>query len=207
MKSKTALVAQKLVNLYRSAFAIDGGWRAVNAVFLAEADDAVIAEIGKLSTGKLLSQHIFNLRSGATAPDSIEPELLPYNGMMQPHGAADYDGPEFAALRNALENFQPTAENIAAIKKLPIVVEFGDRWAAGVRSILHDDSLIAIWRGVLQTDSALRLWSRAAEILASTPSDLLRAEIQADMPEYETYLPMFGKDGIEALSRLRQLVL
>ena len=207
MKSKTAIIAQKLVNLYRSAFAIDGGWRAVNAVFLAEADDAVIEEISKLPTGKSLTQHIFNLRGKKTAADSIEPELLPYSGMMHPHNAADYDEREFDALRGALQNFQPNPESIAEIKKLPIVSGFGDRWAAGVRSILHDDSLIAIWRSVLQTDSALRLWARAAEILGSTPSDLLRAEVQADMPEYETYLPMFGKDGLEALSRLRQLVL
>jgi hypothetical protein len=60
---------------------------------------------------------------------------------------------------------------------------------------------------VVQSARALALWGRAAEILSSAPSDLLRAEVQADMPEYETYLPMFGKDGLDALSRLRHFIL
>jgi hypothetical protein len=206
MKTRTALVAQKLMNLYRSAFAIDGGWGAVNAVLSAEADDAVVAEIEKLPCGKNLSRHIYNLKSGLTRPDAIDAELLPYNGMMQPR-SDEFDGADFDALESALENFQPDEEHLSQIKNLAIVRRFGDRWAAGVRAILRDDSLIAIWRNVVQSDRALRLWGRAAEILASSPSDLLRAEVQADMPEYETYLPMFGKDGLDALSRLRQFIL
>ena len=43
MKTRSAQIAQKLMNLYRSAFAIDGTWGAVNAVFAAEADDAVVS--------------------------------------------------------------------------------------------------------------------------------------------------------------------
>ncbi|MDR1071398.1 MAG: hypothetical protein LBL21_02015 [Rickettsiales bacterium] len=206
MKTRTALTAQKLMNLYRSAFAIDGGWRAVNSILAAESDDAVVLEIEKLPCGKNLSKHISNLKRGLTKPDAIDAELLPYNGMMQPR-SDDVDDADFGALVSELENFQPDAEHLAKIKNLAVVRQFGDRWQAGVRAILRDDSLIEIWRGVVQSARALALWGRAAEILSSSPSDLLRAEVQADMPEYETYLPMFGKDGLDALSRLRQFIL
>ena len=194
------------MNLYRNAFAIDGAWQTVNSILMAEADDSVAAEIAKLPCGENLARHVSNLKSGRTAPDSIDSELLPYNGMLD---AADmeFDRRDFADLQTALENFQPDAAHIEQIRSLPIVQKFGDRWRAGVRAILKNDSLIGIWRTVLQSESAIRLWARASEILSSTPSDLLRAEVQADMPEYETYLPMFGKDGLDALSRLRQFIL
>jgi hypothetical protein len=206
MKTQAALTARKLMNLYRSAFAIEGGWGAVNAVLTAEADDAVVAEVEKLPCGKNLGRHISNLKRGLTKPDSIDPELTPYNGMMQPR-PDDVDDAAFAALRGELENFQPDKEHLERIKNLPIVRQFGGRWPAGVLAILRDDSLVAIWRNVVQSDRAMKLWGRAAEILSSSPSDLLRAEVQADMPEYETYLPMFGKDGLDILSRLRQFVI
>ncbi|MDR2268812.1 MAG: hypothetical protein LBD94_01350 [Rickettsiales bacterium] len=206
MKTRSVVIAQKLMNLYRNAFAIDGGWRAVNSIFVAEADDLIISEIEKLPCGKNLVQHIRNLKNGRTKMDSIDTELMPYNGMMQPQ-SDDFNKKDFDALRVSLENFQPNAESIERIKSLPIVQSFGDRWRAGIRAILKDDSLIEIWRTVLQAESALRLWGRAAEILSSSPSDLLRAEVQADMPEYETYLPMFGKDGLDVLSELRKFVL
>lgn len=208
MKTRAATIAQRLMNLYRNAFAIEGGWRTVNPVFIDEADDVVISEIAKLPCGKFLAQHISNIKSGRTKMDAIDSELLPYNGMMDNSSSGrKVDGQEFDALRSALENFQPDIGNLEKIKNLPIVKRFGDRWAAGVRSILGDDSLIAIWRNVLQADSALRLWGRVAEILSSTPSDLLKAEVQADMPEYETYLPLFGKEGLDILTRLRELVI
>jgi hypothetical protein len=203
----SAMAAQKLLNLYRSAFAIDGGWGAVNPVFVEEADDSVIAEIEKLPCGKNLARHISNLKSGVTKMNAIDAELLPYNGMLAWRQPVDFEDEDFQALQSALENFQPDAEHLDNIKSLPIVKKFGDRWRAGIRSILKNDSLNEIWRSVLQADSAIRLWGRAAEILSSTPSDLLRAEVQADMPEYETYLPMFGKEGLDVLARLRQLVL
>ena len=33
-----------------------------------------------------------------------------------------------------------------------------------------------------------------------------RAQLQADMPEYETYLPMFGEAGVELLEKLRSFI-
>jgi hypothetical protein len=196
MKTRPATTAQRLLNLYRNAFAIDGGWKTVNHAFVSEASDSVLAELAKLPCGGALSQHISKLKSGKTKMDSIDSELLPYNGMLTQTQEAEFDEADLTELRGALENFQPDHGHLERIKNLPIVRQFGNRWPAGVRSILKNDSLIAIWRTVLQTDSALRLWGRAVEILSSTPNDLLRAEVQADMPEYETYLPMFGKDGL-----------
>ena len=46
----------------------------------------------------------------------------------------------------------------------------------------------------------------ATDIINQPIDDRVRAEIQADMPEYETYLPMFGDAGNELLSRLRTFI-
>lgn len=40
-------------------------------------------------------------------------------------------------------------------------------------------------------------------IIVETLTERHRAQIQADMPEYETYLPMFGDSGKEMLTKLR----
>ena len=206
MKTKAATVAQKLMNLYRNAFAINGTWSAVNRVFVDEADDAAMDEIQKLPCGKFLTKHIMNLKNGRTDMNSIEPELLPYDGMMDKPSNVRADDDELRALLRAMENFQPDREHLDAIKSLPLVRRFGDTWATDVRAVLIDAAHVAIWQNITRTDGALRLWSRAAEILSSPPSERIRAEIQADLPEYETYLPLFGADGTDLLSRLRKLV-
>jgi hypothetical protein len=206
MKTGAAITARRLLNLYRSAFAIDGEWSAVNKVFVSQAKKDVIAEILELPCGEMLAKHISNLKNGKTNMNTIDPELLPYNGMMHTK-SIDVDPKELSSLKKLLESFQPDDEHINQIKSLPIVQRFGDRWQSGIRSILHDDSLISIWRDVIRADNALRLWARGTEILNSTPSDLLRANVQADMFEYETYLPMFGKDGLAMLAKLRQFIL
>ena len=64
MKARASTIAQKLLNLYRQEHVIIGGWAAINPVFVAEADDEVIRELRVLPTGKMLIQHIENLRSG-----------------------------------------------------------------------------------------------------------------------------------------------
>jgi len=206
MNARPQVIAQKLINLYRSAFAINGGWAAVNKVFIADGTDAIIAEVLKFPGGKYLYQHIQNLKSGATKMDSIAVDLLPYNGMMTQSRTHSFDDKDYEILIKAIENFEPDPDNIRYIKSLPIVTSMGLDWINGVRQILRDDALLAIWQNIVYSDRALELWSRAGEILGSTPSDYLRAEVQADMPEYETYLPMFGKDGLEVLTRLRQYI-
>ena len=82
MKIKTSTIELKLLNLYRQEHVIIGGWAAVNPIFVNEANDDVIKELRDMPTGKALVQHIENLRNGKTPMDSIDPELLPYGGMM-----------------------------------------------------------------------------------------------------------------------------
>ena len=45
MKAKASVIAQKLLNLYRQAHVIVGGWGAVNRVFVDEATDEVLTEM------------------------------------------------------------------------------------------------------------------------------------------------------------------
>ena len=83
MPQQAHIIAQRLLNLYRQEHVIDGGWAAVNKVFIAESDnEAVIAELENMPTGKKLIAHINNLRTKKTPMDSIDKDLLPYGGLM-----------------------------------------------------------------------------------------------------------------------------
>ena len=82
MKPKASTVAQKLLNLYRQAHVIIGGWGALNPIFIEEATPDVISELSNMPTGKMLVKHIENLRSGKTPMNTIDRDLLPYGGMM-----------------------------------------------------------------------------------------------------------------------------
>jgi len=212
MKDKPPVIAQRLMNLYRQAHAIEGGWRAVNAVFLEESDDAVLDEVRKLPTGEKLAEHILELRTGRTDSDSISSELMPYGGLMETHFeevAADarFSDEDMSALEAELENFQPTEEHLNIIKSLPYVRQFGDRWLAGVRAAISGrPNLVARWKIVYSASRAFDLWERASNILSWPPTERTRAEVQADLPEYETYLPMFGTAGQEFLTKLRAFV-
>ena len=107
-------------------------------------------------------------------------------------------------LKQALDNFQPTPEDLNEIKQLPFVQKFGDNWIEDVKSaIAFDRALLSKWNTVAQTDKAYRIWDSAKELLSETLTDRNRAQIQADMPEFETYLPMFGDQGKEMLAKLR----
>ena len=59
---------------------------------------------------------------------------------------------------------------------------------------------------VNRTYIAYHLWQSANEILSAPISEKLRAQVQADLPEYETYLPMFGNSGSELLNNLRKII-
>lgn len=206
MQQQAHTIAQRLLNLYRQAHVIDGGWGAVNKVFIAESNDVqVITELEALPTGKKLVAHINNLRSGKTPMDSIDKDLLPYGGLMTGViASASLSEAEINQLKQALNNFQPTPENLNTIKQLPFVQKFGNEWIEDVKSaIAFDNALLSKWNTVAQTDKAYRIWDSAKELLSETLTERNRAQIQADMPEFETYLPMFGDQGKEMLSRLR----
>ncbi len=206
MQQQAHTVAQRLLNLYRQAHVIDGGWAAVNRVFIEESDDPqVIAELENMPTGKKLVAHINNLRNGITPMDSIDKDLLPYGGLMTGQTInISLTDDEINQLKQILSEFQPTIENLNMIKQLPFVQKFGNDWIEDIKSaIAFDHALVSKWNDVIRTDKAYRLWNSAKELLSETLTERHRARIQADMPEFETYLPMFGDAGNEMLAKLR----
>lgn len=209
MTEKPTQIAQKMINLYRQAHVIIGGWSAVNAVFLAEADDTVIAEIEKLPCGDMLAEHIENLQSGKTKPDGIEAELLPYGGAM--NGGATIpeklNTSELNELRDALDDFIADDAHVLGIKNLDVIKKFGPEWSVVITNALAgDDDLSQKWKTFLKTDRAYTLWGVANDILSNPISERERARVQADLLEYETYLPMFGDAGAALLAKLRAAV-
>ncbi|MDR0449247.1 MAG: hypothetical protein LBG89_02175 [Rickettsiales bacterium] len=204
------VAAQRLLNLYRQYHVVVGKWATLNPVFLKEGAPEVLAELEKLSTGKKLSQHIKNLRAGKTASDAIDPDLLPYNGMMEVQtggGAARLAEREMSQLARELHGFVPAAENLERIKSLPFVKSLGENWRDGIAAALSNSSeLSAAWDVVLKLDTATGLWFKAGRLLSETPSERMRAEIQADMLQYENYLPMFGAAGADLLGQLKKAI-
>ena len=206
MPQQAHIIAQRLLNLYRQEHVIDGGWSAVNKVFLAESNDAqVISELENMPTGKKLIAHINNLRNKKTPMNTIDKDLLPYSGLMSGVEVSfSLTDEEIAELKRALDKFQPTQESLNTIKNMPLVHKFGNDWLQDIKAaITARPDLLAKWDIVIQTDKAYRIWNSARELLSETLTGRQRAQIQADMPEYETFLPMFGDSGKEMLNRLR----
>jgi len=206
MPQQAHIIAQRLLNLYRQEHVIDGGWAAVNKVLVAESNDAaVIAELENMPTGKKLIAHIENLRSKKTPMDSINKDLLPYGGLMSGTEVSfSLSDAEKKELRDVLDAFQPTLDNLNTVKHLPLVQKFGNDWAMDIKAALVSDAdMSAKWHTVIQTDKAYKTWDSAQQLLSETLTERNRAQIQADMPEYETYLPMFGDAGREMLNKLR----
>ena len=140
--------------------------------------------------------------------DSIDKDLLPYGGMMSGQSVISaLSEEEKAELKSALDSFEPTPEGLEKIKNTPVVQKFGNDWIEGIKSsIASDQNLLEKWQTVVKTDKAYRLWDSANQLLSETLTERNRAQIQADMPEYETYLPMFGEAGESVLVKLRTFV-
>lgn len=208
MKPKASVVAQKLLNLYRQEHVIFGGWAAVNEIFISEADDDVLHEISQLPTGKSLVQHIANLRSGKTPMNSIDRDLLPYGGMMAETVATVPLLPsEWTELENGINAFTPDQAGLDQIQELPVIKKFGDEWIVAIRAALAErPDLLDKWSIITKTYRAYFLWKVASDMLNQPLSERARAQLQADMPEYETYLPMFGDAGTELLGKLRTFI-
>ena len=206
MPQQAHIIAQRLLNLYRQEHVIEGGWSAVNKVFLAESNDAqVISELENMPTGKKLVAHINNLRNKKTPMNTIDKDLLPYGGLMSGVEISfSLTDTELNELKNALDNFKPTMESLNTLKSMPIIRKFGNDWTQDIKAaIVSKPDMLAKWDIVIQTDKAYRIWNSARELLSETLTERNRAQIQADMPEYETFLPMFGDSGKEMLKRLR----
>lgn len=208
MKAKIRATAQRLLNLYRQEHAIVGGWAAVNQVLVKEADDNVIAELRELPTGKTLITHIENLRSGKTPMHTIERDLLPYGGMMSEMAyAVALTSAQWQELENAINSFSPNQQGLQNFLALDIVHSFGDQWINAIKAAIYEKKdLQEKWQIIEKTYNAYRLWNTANELVDTPLSDRKRAEVQADMPDYETYLPMFGDTGTELLEKLRNAI-
>lgn len=209
MNTKASITAQRLLNLYRQEHVIIGGWATVNPVFVNDATDDVLNELKDMPTGKTLIQHIKNLRSGKTPMDSIESELVPYGGMMTSDNitSVKLTQEQWRELENGINNFTPDQTGLDMFMNLNIVKYFGEEWQNTIRTALNNrPHLIEKWRVVIQTYNAYRLWDEANEIIANPISERVRAQVQADMPDFETYLPMFGDAGTELLAKLRTFI-
>ena len=209
MKLRASVVAQKLLNLYRQSHVIIGGWSALNPIFVEEATPDVLTALVDLPTGKLLARHIENLKSGKTKMDSIDRDLLPYGGMMADSFMnIDISKSDWNELIPAINAFTPDQDGLKRITDLKIIKSFGDEWLNVVRAALSNKhpELLKQWAIVDQTYNAYKRWNIANDILSQTINDRTRAEIQADMFEYETYLPMFGDAGKELLAKLRNFI-
>lgn len=208
MKAKASVTAQKLLNLYRQEHVIFGGWAAVNRVFIDEATPAVIDALVELPTGRMLAEHIKNLRSGHTPMDSIDRELLPYGGMMaETVATVPLTNDEWRELEAGIDNFTPDQDGLNRIQQLKVIRKFGDQWLVAIRAALNErPQLLEKWANVMRIYRAYYLWKVASDMLNQPLSERARAQLQADMPEYETYLPMFGAAGLELLAKLRQFI-
>ncbi|MBQ8368148.1 MAG: hypothetical protein IJX43_03785 [Alphaproteobacteria bacterium] len=208
MNAKASSTALKLLSLYRQEHVIIGGWATVNPVFVSEATDDVIKELREMPTGKNLIRHIENLRSGKTPMYTIENDLLPYGGFMQEKIQSITLTPEqWYELESGIENFTPDQSGLDAFKALGVVRGFGAEWQTAIRAALATrPHLLEKWGIIRQTDSAYRLWDMANTVISNPISERTRAQVQADMPEYETYLPMFGDAGNELLAKLRTFI-
>ncbi|MCL1892247.1 MAG: hypothetical protein FWF97_03095 [Alphaproteobacteria bacterium] len=208
MRERASIIAQRLANLYRQAHVIEGGWAVVNRALVAESDSQILEELLKLPNGEKLSAHIRNLQSGRTPMDGIERELMPYGGMMDRAAkGTQISTSDLKELESALARFQPDEDHLEEIRNLPFVQSFGEKWASGVRAaIAGHPGLVEQWRQVQQASRAYELWNRGYAMLEPPVSDRARAEIQAELSEYETYLPMFGEEGMKLLARLRAFV-
>lgn len=209
MKPKASVIAQKLLNLYRQAHVIIGGWSALNPIFVKEATPDVLAVLANLPTGKMLSRHIENLKSGKTPMDSIERELLPYGGMMAESAMnIQMETSDWNDLIAAISQFTPDQEGLSRIMDVKVIKSFGGEWLNNVRAALSGQhpELLQQWAIVDQTYNAYKRWNLANELLNRPINERTRAQIQADMFEYETYLPMFGDAGKELLGKLRNFI-
>ena len=208
MKQKASVIAQKLLNLYRQAHVIIGGWGVLNPIFVEEATPDVLSELSEMPTGKMLVKHIENLKSGATPMDSIERDLLPYGGMMAESSIdIKIKQTDWNKLVAAINAFTPDQKGLDLITSLPIVKSYGEEWPNSIRlALAHHSELLERWTIIEQTYNAFMRWNTANELLANPLTERSRAQLQADLPEYETYLPMFGEEGTKLLEKLRNSI-
>lgn len=207
MKAKASTIAQKLLNLYRQEHVIQGGWAAVNKVFVAEASQDVLSELQDLPTGRMLVAHIANLRDGTTPMDSIARELLPYGGMMAETTNVSLSHDEMDEVIKAINDFTPDENGLTRFMQSDIVQQLGAEWPNILRTALtNNNEARHKLDEIIKIKNAHNMWTRANDTVKRPMNDRLRAQLQVDMPEYETYLPLFGDRGRTLLNQLHTLI-
>lgn len=207
MKAKASITAQKLLNLYRQEHVITGGWTVLNKIFIDEATEDVINELKDLPTGKLLVEHIKNLRSGKTSMDSISRELLPYGGIFAERPNTQITEPELKELKVAVNEFTPNQRGLENFISTPVVRRLGADWSSTIRTVLtNDQDLLDKFDQIARMWNAYNIWIKAKDFMKQPMNDRVRAQLQADLPEYETYLPMFGEEGTDLLRRVHSVI-
>jgi hypothetical protein len=207
MKAKASVIAQKLLNLYRQAHVIAGGWSSLNKIFVDEATDEILKELQDLPTGKFLVMHINNLRDGKTPMNTIARELLPYGGAFAEKNsnmnASKQDVDELIA---AIDNFVETQQGLENFIKTPVITRLGSEWISNAKALLANNAdALEKFAAIVRMWNAYKRWTDAKDIISQPINDRIRAQLQVDMPEYETYLPMFGEDGAKLLRHLHTL--
>ena len=106
----------------------------------------------------------------------------------------------------AIDSFNPSSEGLNEFMDTPIIKSFGAEWVLMSRNVLSNnpDALHRL-DDIVRVSRAYQLWNNANDILSNPVTDRVRANLQVDMPEYRTYLPMFGDEGKELLRRLHGL--
>ncbi len=215
---KPHVIAQRLVNLYRQAHVINGGFAVINPIFLKEATKDVLEELTELANGKKIIEHISNLKSGKTKMDSIDPELQPYGGLMVDDRvlakeiSVKLSKSEIDSIVKDLMEFNPDVSGLENLEKNSSIKKLGEDWPQQLRAIMdmnegsYQEVVLEKLKLAEKLHNAVRLWYKAQEYIATPQSDRLRAEVQADLPEFETYLPMFGDAGQDLLVKVRALV-
>ena len=141
--------------------------------------------------------------------DSIERDLMPYGGMMMDSvvPSIKLTNEQWRELEYGMEKFTPDQAGLEMFTALAVVQKFGAEWITAIAdAITQKPYLRDRWNVITQTYNAYRLWDMANEIIANPISERVRGQVQADMPEYETYLPMFGDAGMQLLEKLRTFI-
>ncbi len=207
MKAKASVIAQKLLNLYRQAHVIDGGWNSLNKIFVDEATDEILKELQDLPTGKFLVMHINNLRDGKTPMDTIARELLPYGGAFAEKASdTNVSNQDITELVDAINNFVETQQGLEKFIKAPVITRLGSDWISNAQALLANNAdALEKFSAIVRMWNAYKRWMDAKDIINQPINDRIRAQLQVDMPEYETYLPLFGEDGAKLLRHLHTL--
>lgn len=207
MKAKASVVAQKLLNLYRQEHVIEGGWAAVNKVLVAEATQDVLSELKDLPTGRMLVRHIANLRDGTTPMDSIARELLPYGGLMAETTNVVLAPDETQEVIDAINSFTPDENGLTRFMQSDIIQQIGADWPNILRTALANNRDASNkLKEIVKIKNAHQMWSKANDIISRPINDRTRAQLQVDIPEYETYLPMYGDRGADLLKQLHTML-